>query len=182
MVTKISTKELLFLSFKEIAEKKNLEDISINNIVENCEVSRATFYRYFKDKYDLMDQYYQHQIREICKALHESNDLQAMQMDFNDFVFENVSLFNNLGKYQGQNNFFDIIYSYCVNLHVEQAKKYYGNESIPEELLFAIFYHASGGVAMLKKIVLNKELKLSKEQYTNYYKNCMPAILKKIYS
>lgn len=181
MVTKISTKELIFVSFRELAEKKKLEDISINDIVENCDVSRATFYRYFKDKYDLMDQYYQYQIEEICKELYKSNDLQAMQTNFNDFVFDNLALFSNLGKYQGQNNFFDIIYGYCVNLHVEQAKKYYDNDKIPEELLFAIFYHASGGVAMLKKIILNKELNLSKEQYTNYYKNCMPEILKEIY-
>lgn len=83
--------------------------------------------------------------------------------------------------YEGQNNIFNIIYVYCVNLHIRQAKKYYQNDKIPEELLFAIYYHASGGVAMMKKIIINKELELSEEQYTNYYKNCMPMILKKIY-
>lgn len=148
MVIKLTTKEVLFESFKELAQEKKLEDISINNIVENGHISRATFYRYFKDKFDLMEQYYQ---------------------------------LNNLGKYEGQNNIFDIIYVYCVNLHIRQAKKYYQNDKIPEELLFAIYYHASGGVAMMKKIIINKELELSEEQYTNYYKNCMSMILKKIY-
>ena len=41
-----------------------------------------------------------------------------MQKEFNEFVFGNLDLFNNLGKYEGQNNIFDIIYVYCVNLHI----------------------------------------------------------------
>lgn len=181
MVIKLTTKEVLFESFKELAQEKKLEDISINNIVENGHISRATFYRYFKDKFDLMEQYYQHEIEKICHDLYENNDLTKMQKEFNEFVFGNLDLFNNLGKYEGQNNIFDIIYVYCVNLHIRQAKKYYQNDKIPEELLFAIYYHASGGVAMMKKIIINKELELSEKQYTNYYKNCMPMILKKIY-
>lgn len=181
MVKRMTTKDFLFESFKELAKEKQLDDISINDIVENSQISRATFYRYFRDKFDLMEQYYQHEIEMIADDLYESDNLKKMQEDFNEFIFENLELFENLGKYEGQNNIFDIVYMYCVNMHIRQAQKYYQSEDIPEELLFAIFYHASGGVAMMKKIIINKELDLTKEQYTYYYKNCMPSILKEIY-
>lgn len=45
-----TTKEILADSFREIAEKKSVDKITIQEIVDNCEYSPATFYRHFKDK------------------------------------------------------------------------------------------------------------------------------------
>lgn len=49
-----TAKEVLADSFREIAEKKTIDKITIRDITENCDYSSATFYRYFKDKYDLI--------------------------------------------------------------------------------------------------------------------------------
>ena len=51
---KKTTKELLADSFLELAEKVPINKITIANIVDNCEVTQPTFYRYFKDKYDMI--------------------------------------------------------------------------------------------------------------------------------
>ena len=75
MVKRMTTKDFLFESFKELAKEKQLDDISINDIVENSQISRATFYRYFRDKFDLMEQYYQHEIEMIADDFYESDNL-----------------------------------------------------------------------------------------------------------
>ncbi len=49
-----TTKEILAESFREIAENCPVDKITIQAIVDNCEYSPATFYRHFKDKYDLI--------------------------------------------------------------------------------------------------------------------------------
>ena len=49
-----TTKELLADSFLELAEKKPINKITIANIADNCELTQPTFYRYFKDKYDMI--------------------------------------------------------------------------------------------------------------------------------
>ena len=49
-----TTKEILAESFVELAEAKPIDRISIMEIVENCLMTKPTFYRYFKDKYDLI--------------------------------------------------------------------------------------------------------------------------------
>ena len=41
-------------SFRELAQEKPIDKISIREITENCGYSPATFYRQFKDKYDLI--------------------------------------------------------------------------------------------------------------------------------
>lgn len=49
-----SAKELLAASFRELAEKKAIDKITVREIAENCGYSSATFYRQFRDKYDLI--------------------------------------------------------------------------------------------------------------------------------
>lgn len=60
---KKTTKELLADSFLELAEKVPINKITIANIAENCEVTQPTFYRYFKDKYDILMLVKQFQMR-----------------------------------------------------------------------------------------------------------------------
>ena len=49
-----TAKELLAASFRELAEKKSIDKITVGEIARNCGYSPATFYRNFKDKYDLI--------------------------------------------------------------------------------------------------------------------------------
>ena len=45
---------MLAESFREIAKNKAADKITVQDIIENCGYSKTTFYRSFKDKYDLM--------------------------------------------------------------------------------------------------------------------------------
>ena len=49
-----TAKEILAASFQELAEVKSIDKITIRDIVDNCGYSSATFYRNFRDKYDLI--------------------------------------------------------------------------------------------------------------------------------
>lgn len=49
-----TAKEILADSFRELAQKKPINKITVKDIVENCGYSQATFYRQYKDKYDLI--------------------------------------------------------------------------------------------------------------------------------
>lgn len=51
---KKTTKNILAESFLELAEKKPINKITIADIVNNCGVTQPTFYRHFKDKYDMI--------------------------------------------------------------------------------------------------------------------------------
>ena len=49
------TKRALEASLKELLLQKPLDKITINDIAENCGISRMTFYYHFKDIYDLIE-------------------------------------------------------------------------------------------------------------------------------
>ena len=49
-----TTKELLADSFVELAQRKPVNKITVAEIASNCGMTPPTFYRYFRDKYDLI--------------------------------------------------------------------------------------------------------------------------------
>ena len=50
-----TTKRALAQSLKKLLQTKPLSKITINDIAEDCGVSRMTFYYHFKDIYDLVE-------------------------------------------------------------------------------------------------------------------------------
>ena len=49
-----TAREILAESFRELAGSKPVDKITVPHIIENCGYSKTTFYRLFRDKYDLM--------------------------------------------------------------------------------------------------------------------------------
>ena len=54
----IVIKRVLASTLKEMAGKKSLSKITINDLTQACDVSRQTFYNNFKDIYDLVEWIY----------------------------------------------------------------------------------------------------------------------------
>ena len=49
-----TAREILAESFRELAQTRPVDAITVGDIVKNCGYSPTTFYRQFKDKYDLI--------------------------------------------------------------------------------------------------------------------------------
>ncbi|SFC47808.1 TetR/AcrR family transcriptional regulator C-terminal domain-containing protein [Clostridium uliginosum] len=56
------TKELFATSLKKYMKRKPLNKITIQEIAQDCGLNRRTFYRHFKDIYDLVEWIYQTEI------------------------------------------------------------------------------------------------------------------------
>lgn len=66
---RMTAKELLAESFRELAKTKKINKITVKDITENCGYSVATFYRNFNDKYDLIAWAYSRDVEEIMKKV-----------------------------------------------------------------------------------------------------------------
>ncbi len=64
-----TAKEILAESFREVAERKNIDKITVKDITENCGYSPATFYRQFQDKYDLIAWDYTRELKNILSKM-----------------------------------------------------------------------------------------------------------------
>lgn len=64
-----TAKEILAESFREIAEAKPIDRITVKDVTENCGYSTATFYRQFRDKYDLIAWAYSRDLEKILDRI-----------------------------------------------------------------------------------------------------------------
>ena len=60
-----TAKEILADSFRELAKQNAVDKITVTDIAENCDYSPSTFYRQFKDKYDLIAWDYMRSMEEM---------------------------------------------------------------------------------------------------------------------
>lgn len=67
-----TAKEILAESFREVAERKNIDKITVKDITENCGYSPATFYRQFRDKYDLIAWDYTRDLESVLSGVNGS--------------------------------------------------------------------------------------------------------------
>ncbi|MBR6479997.1 MAG: TetR/AcrR family transcriptional regulator, partial [Clostridia bacterium] len=58
------TKNDILTAFNALIETKGFDKITVQMIIDEAGIGRATFYRYFKDKYDVMNYNYMKFIEE----------------------------------------------------------------------------------------------------------------------
>lgn len=95
MIRKKTTKEILGESLHELAATKAVDKITIKEIVENCGLSSATFYRHFQDKLDLIAWIFNYQMEDIFMDFCEGLET------WRQAIFDLVSILaNDRGFYQ----------------------------------------------------------------------------------
>lgn len=70
------TKAAIIKSFSKLLDQKSFEKITVKDIVEDCGVNRKTFYYYFADIYDLLEQVFRQEISEFVESEAENMTLE----------------------------------------------------------------------------------------------------------
>ena len=69
------TKRALMSTFLELLEDKPLDKITVREIVEECGVSRNTFYYHFHDIYELIEEMFNNEVDRIMRDANNNADL-----------------------------------------------------------------------------------------------------------
>jgi AcrR family transcriptional regulator len=65
------TQKLLREALIDLIEERNFDTVTIGEITEHAMVSRAAFYRNYKDKYDLVEQIFEEEMSRLLNAIAE---------------------------------------------------------------------------------------------------------------
>ena len=61
----VSTKEKIFRTFVDLLATKPFDKITVRDIVESCNINRNTFYYYYSDIYELLEELFTNEFNEI---------------------------------------------------------------------------------------------------------------------
>lgn len=139
------TKRILAESLEELLENKELKNITVNEITDHCGAARSTFYKHFKDKYDLVNWIYEDFLTGyLCIQFNTELDEFMIQLKPLEFIYSKRKFFKKICKYSGQNSFGEFVFQVTRKRAVEIFLTAHRTEKIPEKLMFFIDYMSAG--------------------------------------
>ena len=174
MSLKMDTKRILADSFCNLLEKKSLEDISVQNIVNDCGASRTTLYNHFLDKYDLMLWIYKEDMKNIWENFSENWDETNLEV-LNYFKKKRV-FYLNISQYAGQNSIQEEMRERLIGNAEEYFKERLNTIVLSEEIEHAIAVYSRN---VIEEIFcwLKAPCPCSSKKLLKNISVCMPFIL-----
>ena len=173
-----TARELLAESFRELAQNKSIDRITVQEIVENCGYSPATFYRQFRDKYDLIAWDYTRGVAEIMNRVGRDGYTweQALLDGAKGFCAYKDYLANLFLHTSGH----DAFILYMTDINCGALKKHImettGAAALDEATEMYIRTYCMGTVSLTCEWILGK-YKAGPEELAEIYKNALPPPL-----
>ena len=179
IIIRKTTKEILAESFVELAETRTIDKISIIDIVENCSLTKPTFYRYFKDKYDLIQWIYAQNVEKIFIRIGKNGYIFKNSLLDNLHYFESNRKFmvNILKHTSGRDSFLNLINEIDIRFITEIIRKESGYVKLPEDVIAMIRVYCYGKGQYLSDWLLDCK-PVSCEKMAEYMEACIPDILR----
>lgn len=178
-----TAKEILTASFQELAAVKSIDKITIQEIVDNCGYSPATFYRNFKDKYDLIVWEHTRAVAKIVDQTSADNYLWKRTLyDGASFYKENKDYLVNLLQHTSG---YDSFMRYMVEINCSALEKYIlsvnGNQKLTQEEMMCAKIYCYGLVGLACEWILG-QINTTIEEIAEVYEKSIPEPLKKYLS
>ncbi len=176
-----TTKEILSESFRELAETKSIDRITVQEIVDNCAYSTATFYRHFRDKYDLIAWDYAQKAAKIMARLNENDALwEQTLLDWAKYFQEEKEYLANLFLHTSGH---DSFIQYMTEINNAAFTKYLlavsGNRELDKQTGLLARTYCLGTVCLSCEWILGK-YDMAPEELAQIYENAVPLPLVKL--
>lgn len=170
-----TAKEILADSFRELAETKSVNKITIREIADNCGYSPATFYRQFRDKYDLIAWDYSMHCRAIMDPIGSTGKTweQAM-LEGCEYLYGERNYIRNLLEHTSGHDSF-VRYMALINTELlsDAAQRKSGCRELDHELMLMIRMYCYGTVELICEW-LNGSLDMTTEQLSALFQRTLP--------
>ena len=174
-----TAKELLAESFRELAEQKPIDKITVQEIVDNAGYSPATFYRQFKDKYDLIAWDYSRRLEEIMSRIASGEYLwrQTLAYAADQFQEQKEYLANLFLHTSGMDSFFinmtEINFRHLRACVLANA----GTETLEENIEMSIRLYVLGTVSLTCEWILGR-WQAEPQVLAEVYETSLPSLLR----
>ena len=172
----MDTKKYLLNAFYDLLQVQSFKKITVEMILEKSGVSRSTFYRSFRDKYDLMNQFY---ADFFVKTVNNSKgkSWKDATAEIVGFLHANRQFYVNAFKTEGANSCFDFLYTQSVSFVSRRYLEESGKPALTPTEKAAVYFYCAGQLQVVKRWVKG-DFKCSPEEIAEILWTITPEILK----
>lgn len=163
------TKKKIASSMVELVEKKQIDKITITDITVNCDMTRQVFYRYFVDKYDLINWMYEEDCGSIIYTGEENFSLKSWIEYIIDILEDKKSFYVHAIQDDSSKTFENLILD-KTRFYLKKIIEYKTATELTKQLEFLIEMTARGLVDMII-FEIEKEMPVKKEILIDWLMN-----------
>jgi AcrR family transcriptional regulator len=110
----VKTIDIISQSFLDCLEKKEFKQLTVKDITEKARINRSTFYKYYMDKYDLLDKF----IDNVLKDFHENLDADFIDLPCSDLIKHRCQIEKTIAFFLSQKRTYVILWNADINRNV----------------------------------------------------------------
>lgn len=175
----MNTKNIFAESLEKLLMKKNLDDIQVSEIISGTSLSRKTFYRHFRDKYDLSNWYFSQFFEDSFGRITDNLEWDEALLKYLDVYQGKYNILKNAYASRDINGLRD----YDIQVTRKTYEKYLTSKGVDiasETMQFAIDIASRGGTDMVIEW-LHSGMKMDKKKLVELLKRTLPTdVLKHI--
>lgn len=137
---------VLYKTFYQLVLEKGVAKVTVADITNRSGVSRATFYRHFADKYELMNfglqRFFEHQ------HYQPGSDPSKLIMALLGYIKENRDYFRKIANVRTQNSLYQFLTDYCSRLTERTAQRQSHQKHLDYHSKETVNYIISGSLAV----------------------------------
>ncbi len=169
MIRRQTSKDYIADSLMELLYTTPLQNISTQQICDNCGYSTRTFYNNFKDKHEVVAYIYERMMQNCWYDNGEITDLYTAHVRWNTTAAKEYhKFFKNTLSYKGQNNIMDIMNDYAVARYKDLMIKHGYREKITPDIEKTLRMYHQGRAYEFEKLLYSatpeKNIETTKEQ------------------
>lgn len=146
MDTHDETRYVFAQCLKELMVKQSLDKITVTDIVKRSGMTRQTFYRYFKDKYDLVNWYFTKLADKSFLQIGNSSTLREGLIKKFSFILNDKVFFSQAFQSKDYNNVENYDYQCIFSFYSGIIEKKIGH--IPYDIKFLLEMYCHGSITM----------------------------------
>lgn len=172
-----TAKKKIILVFRKLVSMKDFDKITVAEICESAYVSRKTFYTYFKDKNDIIEQIFLYSITQPFREFRElyvTHDLPAaLIMEWlYQRIYEDREFYANVSKFTGQNSLQELVLKHTT----EMLDKTLADSCISEiDKEYTVYFYAASHTMLLIKWIRDGMIVSPKKMGSYYEKWTIPG-------
>ncbi len=127
------TKKQIYYTFIDLLEKKPFDRITVKDIVEACEINRNTFYYYYSDIYDLLEEVFMKELNELSEAHKQGRSWAEAFIKIANVAYSHKKVINNICASRSYDYLETYMYKACKMIAVDAVQNQAQGMLVPEE-------------------------------------------------
>lgn len=167
-------------SIKELMQSHSLDKISVTDIVARSGMTRQTFYRNFKDKYDLVNWYFERLVQKSFKRMGVSYTLKEGLIQKFNFILNEKQFFAQAFQSRDYNSIVNYDYETILRFYSDIISRKTGG-ALPDDVRFLLEMYCRGSIDMTVQWAASG-MKRSPEQMAELLTQALPERLVELLS